>query len=143
MGLLDGLLGGALGGLLGGGNSATPAQAQGPLLQMALQLLQQNGGISGVIGKLRQAGYGAQADSWVGTGENQPISPDALQQVLGHGQLGDLASKLGLAQGAAAGGLAAMLPQIIDRFTPQGQIPDNHGDLVAQALSMLQKSRSA
>jgi uncharacterized protein YidB (DUF937 family) len=143
MGLLDGMLGNVLGGLLHG--SGAQGQGQGPnaIVQMALQLLQENGGVSGVVNKLRQAGYGAQADSWVGTGANQPIPADALQQALGSGQLGNLASKLGLSHGDAAGGLASMLPQIIDQMTPHGQIPENHGDMLAQALSMLQKSRSA
>jgi uncharacterized protein YidB (DUF937 family) len=142
MGLLDGLLGSVLGGLQ---NQGGGTQGQGPnaIVQMALQLLQQNGGISGVVDKLRQSGYGAQADSWVGTGANQPIAPDALQDALGSGQLGELATRLGISRGAAAGGLASMLPQIIDQLTPYGQIPDNHNDMVAQALSMLQKGRTA
>ena len=140
MGMLDGILGNVLGGMMSGG------QAQGqqsPLLQMALQMLQQNGGIAGVVDKFRQAGYGAQADSWVSTGQNQPIGSDALQQVLGSGALGDIASKLGIAPGAAAGGLASMLPQIIDQMTPQGQLPSGQDDPVAQALAMLQAKRSA
>ena len=138
MGMLDGLMDSALGGLLGGGGAAGQ---QSPLLQMALQLLQQNGGIGGMVDKFRQAGYAQQADSWVSTGENQPIAPDALQQALGQGELGDIASKLGLSTGAAAGGLASILPQIIDRMTPHGQIPDDHNDLVSQALATLQKTR--
>jgi len=63
MGLLDGLLGNVLGGMMGG--NAAGGQAQNPLLQAALQMLQQNGGLQGILGKFQQAGYGAQADSWV------------------------------------------------------------------------------
>jgi uncharacterized protein YidB (DUF937 family) len=139
MGMLDGLLGSVLGSMQGGSGT----QAQSPIMQMALQYLQQNGGVNGVIDKLRQAGYGAQADSWVRTGENLPISADAVRQALGSGQLGDLASKLGISHGEAAGGLAAMLPQIIDKLTPQGAVPDNHNDLVSEALAVLQRCRSA
>jgi uncharacterized protein YidB (DUF937 family) len=141
MGILDGLLGNVLGGMQGSGGGST-SQDDSPLLRMALQLLQQNGGIGGMVDKFRQAGYAQQADSWVSTGENQPIAPDALQQALGQGELGDIASKLGLSTGAAAGGLASILPQIIDRMTPHGQIPDDHNDLVSQALAMLQKTRT-
>ena len=138
MGMLDGMLGNVLGGLLDG--RGTDPQ-QNPLLQMALQLLQQNGGIEGVIGKFRRAGYGQQADSWVAVGESQPIGADALQQALGSSGLGDIASQLGMSNAAAAGGLASILPQIIDRMTPQGQIPAGQDDPVAQALAMLQKTR--
>jgi uncharacterized protein YidB (DUF937 family) len=138
MGLLDGLLGNVLGGMMGGGSDG---QQQSPLMQMALQMLQQNGGIEGILGKFQQAGYAEQAQSWVSTGENQPISGDALQQALGPGQLGQIAQQLGIGQGEAAGGLAAMLPQIIDQMTPQGQVPANSNDLVAQAMAMLTKSK--
>ena len=136
MGLLDGLLGGLMGGMSGSG---TGAQPQNPLLQIALQVLQQNGGLQGMLSKFQQAGYGAQADSWVSTGRNLPISSDALQQVLGHGQLAQVAQQLGMSQGEAAGGLASLLPQMVDRMTPQGQVPADHNDIVAQALELLTK----
>jgi uncharacterized protein YidB (DUF937 family) len=138
--MLDGMMGNVLGGLLGGSGGA--AGSQSPLLRLALQLLQQNGGIGGVVNKFRQAGYADQADSWVAVGENKPIAADALQQVLGSGTLGDIAAKLGVSSGAAAGGLASILPQIIDQMTPRGQLPDEQNDPVAQALAMLQKKRT-
>jgi len=136
MGMLDGLLGGALGGMLGGGG-----QQQSPLLQIALQLLQQNGGIGGVLDKFRQGGYADQADSWQSTGQNMPISGNALQEVLGSGAIGQIAQQLGMSHGDAAGGLAQVLPQLIDQFTPHGQVPDNHNEMVEQALAMLTKSK--
>lgn len=137
MGLLDGLLGNVLGGMTSGGS----AQPQSPLLQIALQLLQQNGGIEGILGRFQQAGYADQAQSWVSTGENQPISPDALQQILGQGELGQIAQQLGMGQHEAAGGLASILPQLIDQMTPTGQVPAESNDLVNQALSILNQSR--
>jgi len=149
MGLLDGLLGQVMGGMLGGGQPQMPGQSQRPapaqssLLMMALQLLQQNGGLQGVLGKLQQAGYGQQAQSWIGTGQNLPIDAGALSQIFGHGQLGQIAQQLGVSQDEASGGLAQMLPQVVDEMTPQGQIPDNHSDLVNQALAMLQKGHGA
>ena len=76
MGMLDGLLGSALGGMMGTGASGS-AQAQSPLLQIALQLLQQNGGVAGVLDKFRQGGYADQADSWQSAGENMPLSGSA------------------------------------------------------------------
>jgi uncharacterized protein YidB (DUF937 family) len=142
MGMLDGLLGNVLGGMLGGDAQPQAQGQQSPLLQIALQLLQQ-GGLEGILGKFQQAGYAEEAQSWVSTGENKPISGDALQQVLGQGQLGDIARQLGISSGDAAGGLASVLPQLIDGMTPKGEVPGNGGDLVSQALAMLQKGRSA
>jgi len=106
-----------------------------------LQMLQQNGGLSGMLGKMQQAGYGQQAQSWIGTGQNMPIDAGALSQIFGRGQLGQLAQQLGVSQEEASGGLAQMLPQVVDQMTPAGQIPDNHSDLVNQALAMLQQGR--
>jgi uncharacterized protein YidB (DUF937 family) len=138
MGLLDELLGGVMGGMKGGAGGAQP---QNPLMQIALQLLQQNGGIEGILGKFQQAGYADQAQSWISTGENRPISADDLQQVLGQGQLGQIAQQLGLGQREAADGLASMLPQVIDRMTPQGQVAPGSGDLVEQALAILNQTQ--
>jgi uncharacterized protein YidB (DUF937 family) len=144
MGLLDGLLGQVMGGMMrGAGQAPMQGQSQNPLLQIALQMLQQNGGLSGVLGKMQQAGYGQQAQSWIGTGQNMPIDPGALSQIFGHGQLGQLAEQFGLSPQQASDGLADVLPQVVDQMTPQGQVPDNHSDLVQQALAMLQQGRSA
>ena len=137
MGLLDGLVGNVLGGMLG----ATGAQ-QNPMLQVALQLLQQNGGVGGVLDKFRHGGFADHADSWQSTGQNMPISPSALQEVLGSGAIGQIAQQLGMSHGDAAGGLAQMLPQLIDKFTPNGQVPDDQNDMVAKALALLTKAKT-
>jgi len=136
MGLLDGILGRTLGGATGDAGSP-----MNPLVQIALQLLQQNGGVAGVLDKFRQGGFANQADSWQSTGENVPISGSALQEVLGSGTIGQIAAQLGLSHGEAAGSLAQMLPQIVDKLTPNGEVPDNHDDMVEQALAMLTRSR--
>ena len=131
MGLLDGLLGGLMGG--------SSPQGQSPLAQMALQLIQQNGGLPGIVAKFQQAGMGQHADSWVGTGANLPITADQLSNVLGSGAIGQLAQQFGMSAGGANSGLAQMLPQIIDKLTPTGQVTADHGDMLAQALSALTK----
>ena len=141
MGLLDSLLGQMMGGTMGGAQPPTGAPAQNPLLQIVLQMLQQNGGLSGMLGKMQQAGYGQQAQSWIGTGQNMPIDAGALSQIFGQGELGQLAQQLGISHEEASGSLAQMLPNVVDEMTPGGQIPDNHSDLVNEALAILQKGR--
>ena len=140
MGLLDGLLGSVLGGMAGQQNQA---QGGGQLLQMVLTMLQQNGGIEGLLAKMQQAGYGGQAQSWIGTGQNQPVPPDALSQIFGQGQLADIARQLGMSREDAAGGLARALPDVVDRMTPEGRIPEDTNDLVAQTLAKLQRQAGA
>jgi uncharacterized protein YidB (DUF937 family) len=131
MGMLDSLLGG----MMSGGTQ----QGQSPLMQLALQMIQQNGGLPGIMAKLQQAGLGDHAKSWVGTGQNMPVSGDQLSKALGGADVGALAQQLGLSHGEASSGLAAMLPQIIDQMTPHGQVPSDHGDMLAQAMAMLNR----
>lgn len=138
MGLLDGVLGGALGGVLGklgqGGQPGQGAQPGpggqgsqlGPLIQIALQLLQQSGGLAGIVEKFKKAGFGAQAASWVGTGANQALSPDQVNQVIGQDTIGQLAGQVGMQPAQLSQGLAEVLPDLINQGTPSGQI--NSGD---------------
>ena len=135
MGLLDGLLGN----LMPGSQEAGSQQTQSPLVRMALQIIQQNGGLPGIIGKFQQAGLGQHADSWVGTGQNLPIDAAQLQQALGSGSIAQIAQQLGLSTGDTGSELAQVLPQIIDKLTPAGQIPAEHGDTVTQLLQALAK----
>jgi uncharacterized protein YidB (DUF937 family) len=134
MGVLDGLLGGLM-----GGGTGTAQQGQSPLMLMALQLIQQNGGLPGIISKLQNGGLAQQVGSWVGTGQNAPISGSQLQEVLGSGSIGQIAQQLGMSHGDTSSGLAQVLPQLIDHLTPNGQLGDNHSELLAQALSALTK----
>ena len=143
MGLLDAILGSMMRGQPGAptGMGGLGAQGESPLLQIALQLLQQHGGLQGVLGKFQQAGYGEQAQSWIGTGQNMPIDAGALSQVFGQGQLSQIAQQLGIPHDQVAGQLAQELPNVVDRMTPDGQIPEGHSDLVNQALAILQQGR--
>jgi uncharacterized protein YidB (DUF937 family) len=134
MGVLDGLLGGLM-----GGGTGTAQQGQSPLMLMALQLIQQNGGLPGIISKLQNGGLAQQVGSWVGTGQNAPVSGSQLQEVLGSGSIGQIAQQLGMSHADTSSGLAQVLPQLIDHLTPNGQLGDNHSELLAQALSALTK----
>jgi len=134
MGLLDQLAGNVLNGVLG---NMQQQHGQNPMFQVAMNLIQQNGGVPGLIAKFEQSGMGQQAASWVSTGANQALSADQLKQVLGSGAIGQIASQLGMDHGQVAGGLAQILPQLIDQMTPNGQVPANHADLLSQGLAML------
>jgi len=102
-------------------------------------MLQQNGGVEGVLGKFRQGGLAQHADSWVSTGQNMNISADQLQQVFGSSTISDLASRVGMPADQAGSAMAQMLPDII-RLAPQGQVPENSNDEISQALSALANS---
>lgn len=128
MGLLDNLLGNVLGGSTSG---------QSPLALAALQVIQQQGGLPGIISKFEHGGLADQAGSWVGTGSNIPITGGQLQEILGTGSIGQIAQQLGLSHADASAGLAQMMPQLINHLTPNGEIPADHGEMVKQALSTL------
>jgi uncharacterized protein YidB (DUF937 family) len=150
MGLLDALIGNVLGSALGGNQRQDPlgsilaglgggnrGQSGNPLLQVALLLLQQNGGLEGLLSRFRQGGLGQQADSWVSTGQNMNISANDLQQIFGSSTLRDLASQLGMPEEQAGSTMAQVLPELINQLTPQGQVPANGDEEIAEGLSML------
>ena len=142
MGSFDQILG-SLAGMLNQGSATGSGQAGATtvgssLMATALQLLQQNGGIQGVLAKFQQAGFAKEAQSWVSTGANLPISADQLQKVLGSGSIGQIASQLGLTHGQTSQQLASLLPQVIDKMTPTGKVDAGHMDLLSQGLAMLQ-----
>lgn len=128
MGLLDSLVGAALGGQhdnapQGSGSGLDPQM----LIGIVSALMNQAGGLSGILSKLQQAGLGDAAQSWVGTGANQPVSADALGGALGPDLMGMIAKQLGGNQQQAAGTMADLLPGLIDKLTPQGQVPADNG----------------
>ncbi len=156
MGLLDGALGGALGSVLGGGNSGNLQGMLGSLLGQlggaqggtqgsnaqvmltsAMAMLQQHGGLEGIVEKFRANGLGSVVDSWVGTGANAPVTGAQVTQVLGDSAVQDVATKLGIDPAQASGGLASMLPELVNQLTPNGHIPANSSDLLTQGLAML------
>jgi len=122
-GMGGGGLGDILGNILGGG---APGGGGG-------------GGLGSVLGGLlngfQNAGYGQQALSWVGTGENEPIPEHAVEQVLGPGSVAEIAQRAGLGEDETRQGLAALLPAVVDHLTPDGSVPDE-GSLVASVESL-------
>lgn len=132
MGLLDQLAGQVLGSL---GSQKQDPVPQGDLVNTVIGLVQQAGGLQGLLQKLQASGLGDQVASWVGTGENQAVSGNQIADALGSDQLAHIAQQAGLAPEHASAGLAQLLPQIIDQLTPHGAVPQD--DMVAQGLSLL------
>ena len=108
MGLIDGLIGGVVG---------------AEMASVVNGLIEKHGGVAGIVSQLEQQGLGATARSWVGSGANQPISADALHQALGSATLNELAAKAGIPPGELTQKLAALLPGVIDKLTPNGTLP--------------------
>jgi uncharacterized protein YidB (DUF937 family) len=104
-GLTD-ILGQVLGGAMGGGRGG------GGL-----------GGLGAILGQLQRSGFGEQASSWVGTGRNLPLPPGALEQIFGAGGLAEIARRAGLTQEETAQGLSQLMPEVVDRVTPNGDVP--------------------
>ena len=84
----------------------------------------QIGGIAGLQKMFQQGGLGEVFSSWVGSGQNQPVSADALQNVLHSGALQEAAQHSGMDPNQLAGMMSTLLPHLVDKLTPNGQIPD-------------------
>ena len=93
------------------------------LAQAMLGLLEQHGGVQGLMQLFQEKGLGELLSSWIGTGENLPINAQQLLQVLGHAKVGELAQQAGLSADQGAAALAQLLPSLIDKLTPDGQVP--------------------
>lgn len=127
MSLLDSILGGLMGGqaqqspvggilssLLGGGGQAAAQAGTG-------------GGLTGLIDRFQQAGLGNVAQSWVGTGPNQAVTPQQLQNVFGQQTVNQWAQQSNMQPHDLLSQLAHFLPQAVDRMTPQGGLPQGGG----------------
>lgn len=128
MGLLDSLAGGMLEKVMG---------EKGAMAQVAMDMLNQNGGLAGVLEKFKENGLAEQAASWVGTGENLPISADQIASVLGSGQLGEIGTKFGIDTNTLSAQIAEHLPTIVDKLTPNGEVPSESGNLLSVLMGML------
>ena len=128
MGLLDSVAGAVLG-KLGG--------QQGGMAQIALDMFNQNGGLSGILDKFKEGGLAEQAASWVSKGENMPISAEQLSGVLGSDAIAGMAAKFGISPETLSAQIAEHLPTVIDKLTPNGQVEADSGNLLSTVLGML------
>jgi uncharacterized protein YidB (DUF937 family) len=123
-------LGDLLGGILGGGSQGGTGSGLGgnPMLKMLLPLvasLLMNGGLQKILGQLQQNGKGATGKSWVSTGPNEPVDAADIKAALDPGELERIAQQLGVSEDEAADAVAQVLPDVVDKATPAGELPDD------------------
>ena len=139
MGILDNVIG-----MLG--NNTPGGASSSALVQQMVAMVASNasaGGLGALVQSFDRAGLGHIVGSWIGTGQNLPISPDQLTQVLGQGKIAEIAGSLGMQTDQVAAQLSQLMPHLIDRVTPGGQIPANgigHTDIVGALASILGQS---
>jgi len=124
-----------IGSLLGKGDGGSASVPEALLAAVG----NQEGGLGGLVQRFESAGLGNTISSWIGTGENQPVSPDALHNILGSDIVQQIAAKTGLPIEQLLPLIAQHLPQLVDGMTPNGEVP-SEGSLLNAGLSFL-KSR--
>jgi uncharacterized protein YidB (DUF937 family) len=128
-------LGDILGQVLGGGAGSGAGAAAGAAVSGA------GGGLGALLEQMQRSGFGDQARSWVGKGQNMSISPDAIGQIFGQGGLDEIARHANLTPEQTSEGLSQLLPDVVDRVTPGGQEPDF--DQLARSVDDLRGRLSA
>ena len=117
MSFLEDMAGKELGSMMSGSSN--------PLVSSVMQMINnQPGGLSGLVQQFHDRGLGGLVSSWVSTGQNLPISADQLQHVLGSDQVKELAAKAEVSPETASSHLSQLLPMLIDKLTPNGQLPE-------------------
>ena len=152
-GLLSGGLGDLLGGMLGRGGQGSPGglgvgTGSGPrgkggalmamLLPFAMQWVHRNGGLGGVLNRVQQKGYSQQAASWVSTGPNEDLPPEAMAEIVGTEELSRLSQQLGVDSSEVSSTMAQILPEVVNQLTPDGNVPDDSDDVLGQGLRSLE-----
>lgn len=135
---------GSLGGMAGLGQGGAGLGNKGGallvlLLPLAMQWVQRNGGLGGVLQRFQRKGYSQQAASWVSTGPNEALEPQAVNEVVGTDELSRLSQQLGVSQDEVSSGMAQILPEMVNRLTPQGGVPDDGDETLSRGMSMLDK----
>lgn len=105
------------------------------LMSSVMGLLGGQGGLQNLISQFGAKGLGDVIGSWVSTGKNLPISPEQIKGVLGDDTVKNIASKLGIDSSALTSQLSNLLPNVVDKLTPDGKVPE--GDIMSKGMDML------
>lgn len=124
---------------LGGSKSSASTNAN-ELLQQVMALINSPaiGGVTGLVSKLKSQGLGDVVSSWIGTGANKGISSQQVLQLLGNDQVKQLAGKLGISADSVTQQVSKLLPQVVDKLTPNGSLPDSA--TLAKGMDLLKKT---
>jgi len=138
-----GMLSDALRRVTGAFGAASPQAGGNPVLNQVLNMINdpKTGGLQGLVDRFHAQGLGSIVNSWVSTGQNQAISPEQITHALGADRVQQAAQASGTPASAVAAQLAALLPNVIDKLTPQGSVPQ--GGALAQALATLKNTLGA
>ena len=123
-----------------GATGITPSQFA--LLVLDMMRSNSSGGLAGLLDRFKDAGLDDAVRSWVGNGKNLILSPQDVERVLGTARIELLAHKAGVPPKAAAAETASLLPQLVDKLTPGGFLPDDdtlgrNFDLLRDKIGML------
>ncbi len=122
-------------GLLDSITSAAGGPQGGGILESIVGLVGGNEGLGGLVKKFTSGGLGDVIGSWVGTGENKTVTPDQITSVIGNEKLAEIANKTGLPIEQVTQQVATNLPNIVDKLTPEGKIPE--GNILEQGMELL------
>jgi uncharacterized protein YidB (DUF937 family) len=136
---MSGMLGQILGGLLGGGGQQGQQSPIAGILEQVLATKDANGntGIAAIVSRFQSAGASQQVQSWVGTGSNEPVSPDQVGQAFGDGQIEAWAKQAGTTPDAMRQVLSEAVPHVVDHMTPAGQVPTQNANLAGLLQGLL------
>jgi uncharacterized protein YidB (DUF937 family) len=88
------------------------------------KMINSNGGLHGLTSKLSQSGLGKEVQSWVGNGDNKPVTGDQIKQAVGPNDIHSMAKQAGMSDQECCDQVAKAIPDMVDKATPQGQLPE-------------------
>ncbi len=154
MGMGAGGLGSVLGGMMGRGQGGAAGMGRtgrgsafggqggalvAMLLPLAMQWVQRNGGLGGVLERFKQKGYSQQAASWVSTGANDALPAQAIDDVVGYDELSRLSQQLGVGSEEVSQGMAQIMPEVVNQLTPDGNVPDDSDEVLGRGITTLEQ----
>jgi uncharacterized protein YidB (DUF937 family) len=137
--ILGGMLGGRRGGLGGARGSSGSTALMMMLLPLAMRWVQQNGGVGAVLDRFKQQGLGKKAQSWLSTGDNEPLDEQSVQQVVGSHELAQMAQRLGVPEHEVAQAFADIMPEMVNQLSPQGSMHQQADELLDEGRQTLEK----